>query len=150
MANKNTGLNAAGRAKKDEFCTQLTDIEKELRHYRDHFRGRTVFCNCYDPFEIDFFKYFLLNFNRLGLKKLLATCYVGFSIANRHLSLFDVVGDGPDRQDKPCKAVVTTVYDKTGDGGIDMLVVAELFKSGENEFSELRGTGISLLLRAWP
>ena len=141
MANKNAGLNAAGKAKKDEFYTQLTDIEKELRHYRQHFRGKTVFCNCDDPFESNFFKYFVLNFGRLGLKKLIATCYAGSPIANRQLSLFDVVGDGPEKQDRPYRAIVNTVYDKTGDGGIDMLDVAELFRSGENELTELQGDG---------
>lgn len=64
----NKSLKAAIRAKVDEFYTQLTDIEKELRHYKQHFRGKTVFCNCDDPFESNFFKYFVLNFNRLGIK----------------------------------------------------------------------------------
>lgn len=141
MANKNTTLNAAGKAKKDEFYTQLTDIEKELRHYRQHFKGKTIFCNCDDPFESNFFKYFVLNFNRLGLKKLIATCYTGSPIANRQLSIFDILGETQDTYDKPYKAVVTTVYDKTGDGGVDMLDVAELFKSGENELTELEGDG---------
>lgn len=140
MANKNTGLNAAGKAKKDEFYTQLTDIEKELRHYKEHFRGKTVFCNCDDPFESNFFKYFVLNFNRLGLKKLIATCYAGSPIANQQLLLFDVLEE-KDLSNKPYKAVVTTVYDKTGDGSVDMLDVAELFKSGENELTELQGDG---------
>lgn len=72
---RNNGLGAAKSAKKDEFYTQLTDIEKEMRHYRSHFKGKTVLCNCDDPFESNFFKYFVLNFNRLGLKKLVATCY---------------------------------------------------------------------------
>lgn len=54
--------------KKDEFYTQLVDIEKELRHYRDQFRNKVVYCNCDDPFESNFFKYFALNFNTLGLK----------------------------------------------------------------------------------
>ena len=63
----NTNLSAAKRAKNDEFYTQLTDIEKELRHYRKHFKSKTVLCNCDDPFESNFFKYFVLNFNRLGL-----------------------------------------------------------------------------------
>lgn len=66
----NDTLKKAYKAKKDEFYTQLTDIEKELRYYRKHFKGKTVFCNCDDPFESNFFKYFVLNFNRLGLKKL--------------------------------------------------------------------------------
>ena len=71
----NSNLSAAVKAKKDEFYTQLTDIEKEMRYYKKHFNGKTVFCNCDDPFESNFFKYFVLNFNRLGLKKLIATCY---------------------------------------------------------------------------
>ena len=83
MANRNTGLNAAGKAKKDEFYTQLTDIEKEMRHYRKHFKGKTIFCNCDDPFESNFFKYFVLSFNRLGLKKLIATCYADSPISNQ-------------------------------------------------------------------
>ena len=64
----NASLNKANLAKQDEFYTQLTDIEKELRHYRKHFKGKTILCNCDDPFESNFFKYFALNFNRLGLK----------------------------------------------------------------------------------
>ena len=141
MANKNTALNAAGKAKKDEFYTQLTDIEKELRHYREHFKGKTVFCNCDDPFESNFFKYFVLNFNRLGLKKLIATCYAGSPIANQQLSLFDIIEEPEEKENKPYKAVITTVYDKTGDGSVDMFDVAELFKSGENELTELKGDG---------
>jgi len=140
----NSNLNSAKSARKDEFYTQLTDIEKELRHYRKHFAGKTVFCNCDDPFESNFFKYFVLNFNRLGLKKLIATCYSESSIANKQLTLFDLYGDGGGNNEpanKPYKAVVTTVYDKTGDGSVDMLDVAELFKSGENELVELKGDG---------
>lgn len=73
MANKN--LNKAKEAKKDEFYTQLEDINNELRHYREHFRGKTVLCNCDDPRVSNFFKYFAHNFEFLGLKKLIATCY---------------------------------------------------------------------------
>ena len=129
----NKDLNQAKEARKDEFYTMLSDIENELRHYKKHFEGKTVLCNCDDPFESNFFKYFVLNFNRLGLKKLIATCYTGSPIANQQLSLFDVLGKSEDNYNKPYKAIVTTVYDKTGDGGIDMLDVAELFKSGENQ-----------------
>ena len=137
----NRNLNSAKSARKDEFYTQLTDIEKELRHYRKHFIGKTVLCNCDDPFESNFFKYFVLNFNRLELKKLIATCYTGSPIANKQLSLFDFAEEFEIKANKPYKAVVTTVYDKTGDGGVDMLDVAELFKSGENELAELEGDG---------
>ena len=140
---RNVDLGAARTAKKDEFYTQLTDIEKEMRYYKKHFQGKTVLCNCDDPFESNFFKYFVLNFNRLGLKKLIATCYSGSPIAGQQLSLFDYIdgNTGNKEENRPYKAVVTTVYDKTGDGGVDMLDVAELFKSGENELTELNGNG---------
>ena len=71
----NAGLNAAAAAKKDEFFTQLSDIEKELTHYRDHFRGKVVYCNCDDPTVSNFFRYLSLKFADLGLKKLITTCY---------------------------------------------------------------------------
>lgn len=69
------GLSAAKRAKKDEFYTQLDDIAEEVRHYTEHFRGKVVLCNCDDPRISNFFHYFSHNFERLGLKKLVATCY---------------------------------------------------------------------------
>lgn len=137
----NASMSAAIKAKNDEFYTLLTDIEKEMRHYRKHFKGKTVLCNCDDPFESNFFKYFVLNFNRLGLKKLIATCYATSPIAGQQLSLFDVVGGEEEQRNKPYKAVVTKVYDVTGDGGVDMFDVAELFKNHENELTELQGDG---------
>ena len=137
----NRNLGVAKVDQNDEFYTQLTDIEKELRHYRKHFKGKTVLCNCDDPFESNFFKYFVLNFNRLGLKKLIATCYVTSPIVGQQLSLFDVVGGEDEQRNKPYKAVVTKVYDTTGDGGVDMFDVAELFKAHENELVELEGDG---------
>lgn len=148
----NDSFARAKNAREDEFYTQLTDIEKELRHYRQHFKGKTVLCNCDDPFESNFFKYFVLNFNRLGLKKLIATCYFSSPIVGQQFRYrFDANGqmsfsfgeppaDTGDSK-RPYKAVVTQVYDKTGDGGVDMLDVAELFKSGENELTELTGNG---------
>ena len=138
---KTRSVDRAKKAKEDEFYTQLSDIEKELHHYKAHFNGKTILCNCDDPFESNFFKYFVLNFNRLGLRKLIATCYAGSPIANRQLSIFDILRDTEGNTNKPYKAIVTTVYDKTGDGGIDMLDIAELFKSGENELTELTGDG---------
>ena len=71
----NRNLHAANRAKRDEFYTQRSDIENELRHYNEHFRGKVVYCNCDDPRVSNFFTYFSLNFARLGLKKLITTCY---------------------------------------------------------------------------
>lgn len=73
--NSNRRLNTAKAAKKDEFYTQLVDIEKELRHYRKHFKGKVVYCNADDPRVSNFFHYFSHNFERLGLKKLITTCY---------------------------------------------------------------------------
>ncbi len=71
----NRNLHAAKSSKKDEFYTQLSDIEKELRHYKDHFKGKTVLCNCDDPRVSNFFHYFSHSFEDLGLKKLITTCY---------------------------------------------------------------------------
>lgn len=137
----NKNLNSAARDKNDEFYTRLTDIEKELRYYKDHFKDKVVLCNCDDPFESNFFKYFVLNFNRLGLKKLIATCYAGSPISNRQLSVFDITGKGEPGANIPYKAVVNKVYDTTGDGGIDMLDVVQLFKIGENQLTALKGDG---------
>lgn len=149
---KKRDLAAAKLDKKDEFYTQLTDIEKEMRYYRKHFRGKTVFCNCDDPFESNFFKYFVLNFNRLGLKKLIATCYATSPLMGSQLKYHvDSTGqmrfsfdDDPvvdDSAKRPYKAIVTTVHDTNGDGGVDMLDVAELFRTGENQLTELEGDG---------
>lgn len=71
----NTNLQTAKAAKKDEFYTQLSDIEKELRHYKEHFRGKVVYCNCDDPLVSNFVVFFIRNFEHLGLKRLIATCY---------------------------------------------------------------------------
>jgi hypothetical protein len=73
MASKNTNLHSAKKAKNDEFYTQLSDIEKEMRHYKDFFKGKVVYCNCDDARESNFFKYFSMNFEHLGLKKLITT-----------------------------------------------------------------------------
>ena len=72
---KNFALQEAARARQDEFYTSRSDIENEMKYYKPHFKGKTVLCNCDDPYESEFFKYFALFFNVLGLKKLIATCY---------------------------------------------------------------------------
>ena len=134
-----TPLNRANQAKEDEFYTQLSDIESELKHYRKHFAGKTVLCNCDDPFESNFFKYFCLNFNRLKLKKLIATCYSGSPITGNELTLF---GDDTEEERRtPYKAVVTSVRDANGDGATSMVDVAELFNQGENLCERLEGNG---------
>lgn len=135
---KNSSLNRAAVAKEDEFYTQLPDIENELKHYRKHFKDKTVLCNCDDPFESNFFRYFALNFNRLGLKKLIATCYSGSSITGTQLSLF---GDDEEERRTPYKAIVSSVRDANGDGSTNMLDIAELFRTGENSIERLEGDG---------
>lgn len=72
----NRVLGRAKSAKQDEFYTQLSDISNELKYYKAQLRGKTILCNCDDPYESNFFKYFALNFNTLGIKKLIATSYV--------------------------------------------------------------------------
>jgi hypothetical protein len=80
---QNKNLHKAKDSKKDEFYTQLSDIERELKHYKDHFKGKVVYCNCDDPRVSNFFHYFSYNFEQLGLKKLIATCY-----KNQQIDLF--------------------------------------------------------------
>lgn len=75
VESKNSSLAKARDAKQDEFYTQLSDIEKELKHYKKHFKGKVVYCNCDDPRVSGFFHYFSYNFEKLGLKKLITTCY---------------------------------------------------------------------------
>lgn len=75
IKSSNKTLRKASKSKNDEFFTQRTDIEKELRHYKEHFRDKVVFCNCDDPRVSNFFYYFSYNFESLGLKKLITTCY---------------------------------------------------------------------------
>lgn len=140
----NSQLSAAKKAKNDEFYTRMTDIEHELVHYKDHFKGKVVLCNCDDPFESNFFKYFALNFNHLGLKKLVATCYSGSPIAGGEYqpSLFDDdVDEDTGRHRRAYKAVVNVFRDATGDGGLDMDDIRNLLDSGENELTELHGDG---------
>ena len=72
---KNENLHSAKKEKKDEFYTQRSDIEKELKHYQHHFKDKVVYCNCDDPRVSNFFHYFSCNFEKLGLKKLITTCY---------------------------------------------------------------------------
>lgn len=128
-------------AKKDEFYTQLSDIEKELRHYTEHFRDKVVFCNCDDPYESNFFKYFAMNFNRLGLRRLVATCYNGSPVQGNELLLhFDI--DEPNEPKKIAyKIEITEVKDANGDGAIDLADVRYLLQNDKNAISILKGNG---------
>lgn len=136
----NRSLNAAMKAKQDEFYTQIDDISSELKHYRNHFRGKVVFCNCDDPYESNFFKYFALNFNSLGLKKLIATCYDGSPVMGNELLLqFDT----PDSEPKKIayKVEITEVNDYNGDGAVNLSDVAYLLQNDKNVLSRLKGNG---------
>lgn len=89
MGNNNSNLQTAKNVKDDEFYTTYETIEKELAHYIKHFKNKTVLCNCDDPFESNFCKYFLRNFNRLGLKRLICTSYCSSKMVSEQLTLFD-------------------------------------------------------------
>lgn len=143
MANSFKDLNKAKANKNDEFYTRIEDIEKEMKHYRDYFAGKVIFCNCDDPYESSFFKYFSMNFNALKLKKLIATCYATSPIMNTQLSLF---GD-----DKPLaeaikgkdayKIEINEVMDFNDDGAIDICDVEYLIKNDKNVLTLLKGNG---------
>lgn len=136
----NTALRKASKAKKDEFYTQLVDIEKELKHYKSQFRGKVVYCNCDDPFESNFFKYFAANFNALGLKKLVTTSYVKSPIAGGQLPLFEVEGLKPSGKE-PFKIEIREVPDADGNGAINLDDVKYLLQHDKNTATPLRGNG---------
>ena len=139
MANQ-SNLNQAKKGKNDEFYTQISDIENELRHYKTQFKGKVVFCNCDDPYESNFFKYFALNFNQLGLRKLIATCYDGSPISGNEL-LLDL-GDTPNQPKKIAyKVEITEVRDMNGDGAINLADIQYLIQNDKNVISILKGNG---------
>jgi hypothetical protein len=140
---KNASLNKASKAKEDEFYTQLADIEAEMRHYKDHFQGKVVLCNCDDPYESNFFKYFAMNFNFLGLKKLIATIYVDSPIAGVQLPLFDgksIADKNPDDK-RAFKIEISEVRDENADGAVDLADVERLLRNGNNALTPLLGDG---------
>ena len=133
-------LQAAKVAKQDEFYTQLDDIAKELRYYKQHFKGKVVLCNCDDPYESNFFKYFALNFNQLGLKKLIATCYNGSPIAGDELPLlFEIEESEPKKI--AYKVEITEVQDYNNDGAVNLADVQYLIQNDKNVLSLLKGNG---------
>ncbi len=134
----NADLNKASKNKKDEFYTQLSDIEKEVRYYKDYFAGKVVFCNCDDPYESNFFKYFAMNFEHLGLKKLICTCYAGSPISHTELNDLPLLHKNPKM---PYKIELTEVYDENEDGAFDLLDVEETFKKYEDCITILDGDG---------
>lgn len=134
-------LSTAKKDKKDEFYTTLEDIELEMKNYRDQFKGKTIFCNCDDPYESNFFKYFAMNFNYLGLKKLIATCYDGSPFAGTQLSLFDFDNNQSEQKSKSAyKVEVTNIDDLNEDGAIDLQDVELLLKK-PGVVKKLNGNG---------
>jgi hypothetical protein len=127
----NRSLGAAKAAKQDEFYTQYIDIQKEVEAYLefdpDTFRGKVVYCNCDDPFESNFFKYFAANFNKLRLKKLITTSYDGSPIAGQ-MTLFPEYNQGNGKRQKPkaMAVILDHVKDEDGDGATNIVDV-ELF-----------------------
>ena len=136
----NIKQNLLGKARKnkaDEFYTQLADIEKELRHYKEHFKGKVILCNCDDPYESNFFKYFAMNFNFLELKKLIAMCYINSPVVCQQLSLLAVNSVKEFEEIKtsgkyPYKIEIIEVMDENNDGAIDLSDVEHLIKNKKN------------------
>jgi hypothetical protein len=142
MTNKslNKNLHKASKAKNDDFYTQITDIEKEIKHYKNQFHEKIVYCNCDDPFESNFFKYFSANFNALKLKKLITTSYVKSPIVGNQLSLFDMEGLKPEGKE-PFKIEINEVKDFDCDGAIGLKDVEWLLKHDANVAKPLKGNG---------
>lgn len=146
----NTSLANARKVKNDEFYTQYGDIQKEIEAYLEYdknvFRDKVVYCNCDDPFESNFFRYFVLNFNKLGLKQLITTSYKPSPVANTQLQLF-----GDDKtlvklKGRPKitanKFIITEVCDVDGDGEFNLKDIARQLKDNKNnEWVPLEGDG---------
>ena len=142
MAKKDRDLLAAKKAKKSEFYTRLEDIELEMKNYREYFKDKVILCNCDDPYESNFFKYFAMSFNYLGIKKLIATCHATSPIVYTQLSLFNTAEVvAMDNAKRPYKIEITEVIDANGDGAIDLADVEYLLKNDKNVLTELKGDG---------
>jgi hypothetical protein len=148
MANSN--LTNAKRAKNDEFYTQYSDIQKEIEAYLDYnpdaFRDKVVYCNCDDPFESNFFRYFVLNFNKLRLKQLITTSYKPSPVANTQLGLFGDDKTLTKSKGRPKvtanKFIINESHDIDGDGEFNLKDVAKQLKANKhNEWTPLEGDG---------
>jgi hypothetical protein len=148
MANSN--LTNAKRAKNDEFYTQYADIQKEIEAYLEFdanvFRGKVVYCNCDDPYESNFFRYFVLNFKKLGLKQLITTSYKPSPVANTQLPLFGDDETLPKSKGRPKisanKFIINEVHKIAGDSEFNLKAVAKKLKANKNnEWTPLEGDG---------
>jgi hypothetical protein len=146
MARKslNRSLSAAKAAKQDEFYTQFVDIQKEVEAYvefnPDTFRNKVVYCNCDDPFESNFFRFFAANFNKLGVKKLIATSYDGSPIAGQ-MTLFPEYNGGSGKRQKPkaLAVILDKVKDEDGDGAANITDVEKFLKRNKAARIALKG-----------
>ena len=148
MANNN--LTNAKIAKNDEFYTQYGDIQKEIEAYLEYnpdvFRGKVVYCNCDDPFESNFFRYFVLNFNKLGLKQLITTSYKPSPVANTQLSLFGDDKTLVKSKGRPKitanKFIINEARDIDGDGEFNLKDITKQLKANKhNEWTPLKSDG---------
>ncbi|HOR01783.1 MAG TPA: adenine-specific methyltransferase EcoRI family protein [Candidatus Woesebacteria bacterium] len=148
MANKN--LTKAKKAKNDEFYTQYVDIQKEIEAYLEYdpntFRGKAVYCNCDDPYESNFFRYFVLNFDKLGLKRLITTSYKPSPIANTQLKLFGDDETLARVKGRPKvnanKFIISDVGDIDDDGEFNLKDIADQLKANQNnEWAPLEENG---------
>ena len=146
----NSNLFNAKRVKNDEFYTQYVDIQKEIEAYLEYnpnvFRGKVVYCNCDDPFESNFFRYFVLNFNKLGLKQLITTSYKPSPVANTQLGLFGNDKTLAKSKGRPKvtanKFIINEVRDIDDDGEFNLKDVAKQLKANkQNEWTPLNGDG---------
>ena len=150
----NSNLHDSAKNKQDEFYTQLSLVESELKHYRPHFKGKTVLCNCDDPYESNFFKYFAMNFNALGLKKLVTTCFASSPVTGKEfqyfvdkggqLSFVPSANNTPIQEEnerKPYKVEITEVTDENKDGRVDLADVEYLMRNKKNTMTLLDGDG---------
>lgn len=148
MAKKN--LTSAKRAKNDEFYTQYADIQKEIEAYLEFdanvFRGKVVYCNCDDPYESNFFRYFVLNFDKLGLKQLITTSYKPSLVANTQLELYGDDQTLPKSKGRPKisanKFIINEVHKIASEGEFNLMAVAKKLKANKNnEWTPLEGDG---------
>src|SRR5665213_461202 len=142
----NSSLQTAKVVKQDEFYTRYVDIQKEVEAYLefdpDTFRDKVVYCNCDDPFESNFFKYFAANFNKLGLQRLITTSYDGSPIAGAQLT-FSEYDEGNGKRQKP-KAIaveIEEVKDVNGDGATGIEDVELFLKQNPHTRTRLAGGG---------
>lgn len=142
MGKKNNNLTAARKEKNDEFYTQYIDIQKEMEAYLEYnpnvFRGKIVYCNCDDPFESNFFRYFVLNFNKIGLKRLITTSYKSSPFANTQLDL----KESSKSKTTANKFIINNVNNMSDGRNFSLADVSERLKANkENEWSPLCGDG---------